>query len=111
MWLLDVNIDLAVKGFLVKQGIACRTSQEHGWQGLANGALVQASNQAGFRVLLTRDRLLQESAAATLKRYPEFALVLLTMHQAPSKKYMAGFVAQWQRAPIKPVPGQLVIWP
>ena len=111
MWLLDVNIDLGVKEFLITQGISCRTSQEQGWQKLTNGELVRNAFEAQFRVLVTRDKLFNESATTTLRRFSEFAVVLFTMRQQRQSEYMRVFAEQWSQNPIQPVTGKLVIWP
>jgi hypothetical protein len=57
MWLLDVNMPKQVRGFLWEFGIVAHAADDRGWGALTNGALVEAASQAGFRVILTRDRL------------------------------------------------------
>ena len=63
MWLLDVNLPKKVGAFLGEFGIEAHCAGDRGWGGLTNGVLVEAAQQAGFRCILTRDRLFSESAA------------------------------------------------
>jgi len=63
MLLLDVNMPKQVRALLGELGIVAHTEEDRAWGGLTNGALVEAASQAGFRVMLTRDRLFSESAA------------------------------------------------
>ena len=81
MWLLDVNLPKKVVSLLAEFGIEARCADDQGWGGLTNGALVDAATQAGFRCILTRDRLFSQSAARALKRFPEFCVVLVTIPQ------------------------------
>ena len=65
MWLLDVNMPKQVAGFLGEVGITADALTTGNGGGLTNGALVEAANLDGFRVILTRDRLFSESASDT----------------------------------------------
>jgi hypothetical protein len=66
MWLLDVNMPKQLGALLSEYGIEAKAADDGGWGGLTNGALVEAANHAGFRVVFTRDRLFSESAARAL---------------------------------------------
>jgi hypothetical protein len=59
-------------------------------------------NQAGFRVLLTRDRLFEESAGRALANFPELSVVIIRLPQARASSYLAEFRARWQATPISP---------
>ena len=58
MWLLDVNLPNGLVGTLKKFGIASDTSVLRGWRNLSNGVLAAAAYNAGFSVILTKDRAL-----------------------------------------------------
>ena len=92
-------------------GIAAQAADDRGWGGLTNGALVEAANHAGFRVVLTRDRLFSESAARALRRFPEFCVVLVTRAQLRGPEFLNQFRAAWNRGPIHTAAGQLLRWP
>ena len=68
MWLLDANMDVHLASVLTGLGIECDTAGNRGWKALSNGDLVKAAVDAGFRCLLTRDRLFGESASRARKR-------------------------------------------
>ena len=72
-------------------GIEARSADDRGWGGLTNGALVEAATQAGFRCILTRDRLFSQSAARALKRFPEFCVVLVTIPQLRGPEFLKQF--------------------
>ena len=110
-WLLDVNIDVRVKQFLSENQIQSLTSQEMGWAHLANGKLVSAAAAASIQTLLTRDNLFTEAASTVLKQHTQFAIVLINLKQQKSALYIKSFSASWQKHPIIPQPGKLVIWP
>ena len=57
MWLLDVNIPKKVALLVGEFGIKADSAGDRGWGGLTNGALVEAAVDAGFKCVLTRDRL------------------------------------------------------
>ncbi len=63
MWLLDANMDVHLVSVLTSLGIGCDTAGNRGWKTLSNGDLVKVAADAGFRCLLTRDRLFGESAS------------------------------------------------
>ena len=111
MWLLDVNMPKNIRGFLRALGIAADCADDREWGGLANGALVEAAKQAGFRVILTRDRLFSESAARALKVFPDFCVVLVTIPQMRGRAFLKEFRQAWDRSPIQPVAGRLLRWP
>lgn len=111
MWLLNVNIPKKVGSLLGELGIEAHSADDRGWGGLTNGALVEVAIQAGFRCILTRDRLFSESAARTLKRFPEFCVVLVTIPQLRGIEFLEQFRNAWDRSPIRLVAGQLLRWP
>jgi len=78
---------------------------------LRNGDLVTAAFQAGFDTLLTRDRLFAESASRTWRKFPAFGVVIVTLPQLPSQRYLEAFAAAWIASPIQPIPGTIVVWP
>ena len=111
MWLLDVNMPKKVGPLLGELGIEAHSADDKGWGGLTNGALVEAATDAGFRCILTRDRLFSESAARALKRFPEFCVVLVTIPQLRGPAFLEQFRSAWDRGPIQLVAGQLLRWP
>lgn len=111
MWLLDVNLPKKIGPLLGEWGIEARSADDQGWGGLTNGALVEAATQAGFRCILTRDRLSGQSAARALKRFPNFCVVLVTIPQLRGPEFLERFRREWDRGPILLVSGQLLFWP
>lgn len=111
MWLLDANMDVHLLSLLQEFGIKVEATTRRGWRGLDNGGLVSAAVAAGFRCLLTQDRLFGESAARALKTYPQFAVVVVHLPQRPWREYRQDFSAAWSQSPIRPIPGQIVHWP
>jgi hypothetical protein len=111
MWLLDANMDVHLLAVLNDYGIACDTAANCGWKALSNGDLVTAAVKAGFRCMLTRDRLFGESAARALKSFPQFAVVVVGVPQQRWQQYRERFVEMWAEKPIEPVSGQLIHWP
>jgi len=102
MWLLDANMDVHLVEVLRGYGIACDTAAARGWKALSNGDLVAAAIEGGFECLLTRDRLFGESAARALKRFPQFAVVLVELPQQPWREYRERFAASWDERRIEP---------
>ena len=111
MWLLDVNVPAKVVAFLSGRGIASAPTDRQGWADLKNSELVEAAVQRGFNCLLTRDKLFGKSAARSLKRHPGFAVVLLSLRQAKALEYLAAFEKHWEKNPIEPSPGKMIVWP
>ncbi|PWU16666.1 MAG: hypothetical protein C5B49_10260 [Bdellovibrio sp.] len=111
MWLLDVNLPKGLAKKLNSLGIEADTTADRGWRDLGNGALAEAAYKAGFRAILTRDRLFGESAARALKSYPELAVVILRLPQARENGYLHEFDNRWRESPIVPVPNQIMEWP
>jgi predicted nuclease of predicted toxin-antitoxin system len=111
MWLLDVNTDVRLVEVLAEFGIKAETAASRGWRELSNGELVRATATAGFTCLVTRDELFMQSAARTLKLYPEFAIVLLRLPQMRRQTFIAAFRTSWASEPIRPAPGKLLSWP
>ena len=111
MWLLDVNLPTALVGLLRDHGVSAGTAADRGWRALTNGALAHAAVQAGFRVLLTRDRGVGVSAANVLFALPELAVVVVTLPQAREELYLAAFAEASHRERLQPVPGAIIQWP
>ena len=109
MWLLDVDMPRQLVVPLESQGIKTDTAVARGWGNLSNGVLLEAAAAAGFRSLLTRDRLFGESASRALKRFPEFSVVLVTLPQLRAQRFLEAFQAAWSAAPIVPAPGELSV--
>lgn len=78
---------------------------------MTNGSLAETASRAGFRVILTRDRLFGESARRTLTGLPELAVVVVTLPQARTAAYLSEFRARWERQPIAPIAGGVIEWP
>ena len=108
MWLLDVNMPKKAGSLLGEFGIEAHGADARGWGGLTNGALVEAAIRAGFRCILTRDRLFSESA---LRRFPDFRVVLVTIPQLRGPEFLEQFRSAWERSPVHLVAGQLLRWP
>jgi predicted nuclease of predicted toxin-antitoxin system len=81
VWLLDANLDIRISQLLDEFGIESQTAQSRGWKHLKNGQLVSAAVAEGFTCMLTRDQLFAESASGALKRFPQFAVVLIQLKQ------------------------------
>jgi len=111
MWLLDANLDIHLIELLSGLGVVCDTAENRGWKALRNGDLVAVAVQSGFDTLLTRDRLFAESASRARRNFPPFAVVIVTLPQLPSNRYLEAFAAAWTRSPILPVRGTIVVWP
>jgi len=82
MWLLDANMDVHLTGVLTQFGIVSHTAADRGWKALSKGQLVAAAVASGFDCLLTRDRLLGESASHALRVHSMFALILINLPRA-----------------------------
>jgi predicted nuclease of predicted toxin-antitoxin system len=111
MWLLDANLDVHLVDLLRGFAIECDTADNRGWKALRNDDLVAAAAQDGFHALSTRDQLFAESASHTWRKIPGFSIVIVTLPQLPSKRYIEVFTKTWGKSPIKPQPGQIVLWP
>ena len=111
MWLLDVNMPKKVGSLLGEFEIEAHSADDRGWGGLSNGVLVEAAVEAGFLCILTRDQLFSESAARTLKRFPAFCVVLVTIPQVRGAEFLERFWSAWDECPILPVAGKLLRWP
>ncbi len=86
--LFDANTPAPLARFL--RGHEVVRADELGWQGLENGALLDAAEQAGFDLLLTCDqnvRYQQNFASRKL------ALVILSSNHWPSLRRIAARIA------------------
>lgn len=108
MWLLDANMDVHLVSVLTGFQISCDTAGKRRWKALSNGDLVSAAVDAGFRCPLTRDQLFGESASRALKRFPQFAVVVVNVPQRPWSQYREQFLVLWRERPIEPIPGRLI---
>lgn len=112
MWLLDHNLPRQLYEVFKKTlKLPADTVRHRGWDHLENGELVEAAVKGGFVCILTKDVRFRESAAKTLKKYPTFSIVLITLKQQKGSLYTQEFLAVWSVRSIAPEPGQLVIWP
>jgi hypothetical protein len=111
VWLLDVNMPRQVLGLLREFDVRAAHAEDRGWGSLTNGSLVEAAVTAGFVCLLTRDRLFGESASRALRRFPQFAVVLIVIRQVRGTEFVARFRDAWRNQPLLPVPGSLIGWP
>lgn len=111
MWLLDANMPVQLVALLKELAIEADTAVARGWNTLANGALVRAAANAGFTVLLTRDRLLGEAAAAAPRAHPDFCIVTVRLPQLRAVAFLQAFPAAWNKDRITPASGRLIEWP
>lgn len=111
MWLLDVNMPKQLTSLLKELGRESDTAQSRRWDALSNGRLVEAAVSAGFTCLLSRDKLFGESASRVLDRFPEFAVVLVTLPQLRAMQFLEAFRNAWKIAAIVPVAGEVTSWP
>lgn len=111
MWLLDANIDIRIRDVLAEFGVESRTAESLGWKHLSNGNLVAAAVSGGFTCLLTRDRLFSESAARSLKEFPQFAIVTIRLKQEKWPAYGELFRDAYRLVPILPIAGTTSFWP
>jgi predicted nuclease of predicted toxin-antitoxin system len=111
MWLLDVNLPNGLRSVLLDLGFESHTTVHQGWRNLGNGELSKAAVTAGFRVILTRDRLFGESAAKALQMYPQLCVVILKIPQSKAESYLASFKNHWEKNPILIVSGTVIEWP
>ena len=111
MWLLDVNTPKPLIDVLSEFGIKADTATARGWATLTNGRLVEAAAADGFWCLLTRDRLFGESASQAVKRFQDFAVVLITLSQMKAPQFVESFKIAWKQRPIDPKRGKLISWP
>ncbi len=111
MWLLDVNLPNGLVGLLKKLGVETCTSESRGWRNLSNGQLAFAAHKAGFKVILTRDRIFTESAGKALKSLPDITVVIIRLPQSRQATYIAEFEKHWNAKKIVPTPGTVIEWP
>jgi hypothetical protein len=111
MWLLDANMDVHFTSVLAEFGIVSETALGRGWKALSNGKLVAAAVASGFDCLLTRDRLLRESASHALRLHSTFAVILVNLPQQRWPEYRERFLKAWASAPIVPKQGCVIEWP
>lgn len=111
MWLLDVNLPIALVDVLEGIGIQAKTTESQGWRTLENGKLVAAAFGAGFTVILTRDTEFGLSAAKALKEFPRMSVVIVTLPQHREKIFIAQFMEAWKKTPILAIPGGTRFWP
>ena len=111
MWLLDVNVDVRLRQVLYESGIKAESAVTLGWRELANGKLVAAAYTAGFRVLITRDKLFSSAANHVLAKYPDVAIVIMTLPQRPYAAYLKSFKEAWVKGAIIPKSGAVISWP
>jgi hypothetical protein len=77
--LFDANTPAPLAGFL--RGHQVERADERGWQGLNNGALLDAAEEAGFDLLLTCDQNVRYQQDFTGRR---LAVLILSSNHWPS---------------------------
>jgi len=86
--LLDANTPAPLARFL--RGHDVVRADELGWQGLENGALLDAAEQAGFDLLLTCDQNVPDQQNFASRR---LALVILSSNHWPTLRRIAARIA------------------
>lgn len=86
--LFDANTPAPLARFL--RGHEVVRSDELGWQGLENGALLDAAEGAGFDLLLTCDRNIRYQQNFTGRK---LALVILSSNHWPTLRRVAARIA------------------
>lgn len=108
MWLLDANLDIHLVELLKNFQIDCDRAENRGWKALRNGELAPPPYKRGST---TKDLLFAESASQIWRTFPDFGVVVVTLPQLPSKRYLEAFARAWAVTPIHPVGGTVVSWP
>ena len=91
MWLLDANLDIHLVELLRRLRIDCDTAENRGFKKLSVTATWSLQLQAGFHTLLTKDQLFTESASRASRDFPSLSVVIVTLPQLPSARYLASF--------------------
>jgi hypothetical protein len=86
--LFDANTPAPLARFL--RGHEVIRADELGWQGLDNGALLDAAEQAGFDLLLTCDQNVRYQQNLTTRR---LALLILSSNHWPTLRRVAARIA------------------
>ncbi|MCY4524229.1 MAG: DUF5615 family PIN-like protein [Halobacteriovoraceae bacterium] len=111
MWLLDHNLPQQLVISLKSVGIDAHTTVSRGWEKLENDNLVSAAGNAGFLCILTRDSLFEETARRKIRKFPQMAIILLTITQQEGNKYAKEFLKHWKKSTIVPIPQKMLHWP
>jgi Domain of unknown function (DUF5615) len=86
--LFDANTPAPLARYL--RGHEVVRADELGWQGLENGALLDAAERAGFDLLLTCDKNVQYQQNFTSR---QLALVILSSNHWPTLRRIAARIA------------------
>ena len=86
--LFDANTPAPLARFL--RGHEVVRADQMGWQGLENGALLDAAEEAGFDLLLTCDQNVQYQQNFTNRK---LALVILSSNHWPTLRRVAARIA------------------
>ena len=86
--LFDANTPAPLARFL--RGHEVIRADELGWQGLDNGALLDAAEQAGFDLLLTCDQNVRYQQNLTTRK---LALLILSSNHWPTLRRVAARIA------------------
>ena len=86
--LFDANTPAPLARFL--RGHEVVRADELGWQGLENGALLDAAEHAGFDLLLTCDQNVQYQQNLTTRK---LALLILSSNHWPTLRRIAARIA------------------
>ena len=107
MWLLDVNVPANIVTFLSGRGIASACTDRQGWTHLKNSELVEAAVQQLFtdsgQVVWGISGPLVETPSSVCRRAP--------VSPAKALEYLAAFEKHWEKNPIEPDPGKMIVWP
>lgn len=111
VWLLDEGLPISLHKCLESLGVNVETVEFRKWKGLRNGKLVKVAAESNFSCILTKDKLFAQDAKKALMAHPKMAIVLIQLPQLPKDKYLKNFEVHWKNNKIKPVVGQVVVWP
>jgi hypothetical protein len=92
--LFDQNVPRALRNLL--PGHDVRTAAEMGWSTLANGALIDAAEQAGFEAIVTADRNFRFQVDISTRNLA--GIVLSTNHWPTLQRGAAAILQALQRA-------------
>jgi hypothetical protein len=86
--LFDANTPAPLARFLLRHEVV--RADQLGWQGLENGALLDAAEEAGFDLLLTCDQNVQYQQNFASRK---LALVILSSNHWPTMRRVAARIA------------------
>jgi len=110
MWLIDENLDVRLYKVLSEFGIEARTAEFANLKGLDNGRLLRAAESKGYNTILTRDILYHQDSGFNPSLYPNIGIVVVRI-TVPQKQFVDWFKSEFQKTPIEPKIGQVLVWP